>query len=172
MQVDAAAFKQFYQKYYHYVFSIVIKYIPSKEDAEDIISEVFLSLYKLFDQIDNKANVKALVFTITKRRVNDYLRKKYHLANYLNDAVDVNLIAELEDPTAINHEEQVNLVQKLITVLKPKYQQLYKLKYQLKLTNSKTGEKMGLSENYVKVLNNRLIKQLKQLWIKKNNNQI
>lgn len=167
MQFATDSFKGFYHKYYRYVFTVVATYVPLKEDAEDIIAEVFISLYKIYEQIDSSENVKALVFTITKRRVNDFLRKKYKLKEHevCFDDIDTYAFASKRDTESALNDKQPRLKMKqLVLQLKQRYRSFYKLKYQQELTNEQIGNELGITENNVKVLNTRLIAKLKILW--------
>lgn len=157
-----AEFEQLYKQYFNYVMFIVAQQLPRTEDREDTVSEVFIDLWKLFENLDNTKNVKSLLFTITKRRIYDFLRKHYRLQE--------KELPTIEESEFVNKESEatelpiLNKVQKLVGKLGLKYQKLFKLKYIEHVSNSSIAKEMGISLNYVKVLNNRLIKQLKKLW--------
>ncbi len=171
MQIAEDSFKGFYKEYYRYVFSVVATYVPLKEDAEDVIAEVFISLFKIYSQLDSAANIKALIFTITKRRINDFLRKKYKLKEHEIFIEDLDKRAGSIDDEVENFTTNKRprlLIKQLVLKLKQRYRNYYELKYKERLTNEQIGEKMGITENNVKVLNTRLITKLKTLWMRQN----
>lgn len=49
-----------------------------KEDAEDILQEVFITAMKTFHQLKNKASFKAWIISIARNKCNDYFRNKAH----------------------------------------------------------------------------------------------
>lgn len=50
--------------------------INSKEDADDILQEVYLIAFKKFCQLKNKDSFKAWIISIARNKCNDYFRKK------------------------------------------------------------------------------------------------
>lgn len=173
MQTDRSSFRKFYKDYYRYVFAIVAKYVPQKEDAEDIVSEVFINLYKIFDTLDSSSNIKSLVFTITKRRINDFLRKKYRLKEYEVNITDIADKKDKDEVAYYNKEKSSSrlLVKQMVLTLKAKYQELFRLWYQEGLPLSEVSKRMSITENYAKVINTRLIKKLTKLWETQNQKQ-
>lgn len=167
MHPEEEDFKRFYHEYYRYVFAVVATYIPHKQDAEDIISEVFISIYKSFDKLDYSENVKAFVFTVTKRRINDFLRKKYKISEFEINVEDIDSIPQQNEAETTLNTTRRDLMSKMVAELDLKYKQLYKYKYKQGLPISQVSEKMGITINYVKVLNNRLIKKLSKLWMQR-----
>lgn len=160
-------FKGFYNEYFRYVYFIVAQYVPIIEDREDVISDVFSNLWKFFENIDTEKNVKSLVFTITKRKINDFLRKKYRLHD---KEIIIEDFDNLEEPSKKNTKSiQNNFFVQLILQFDQKYQTLYKLKYQQNLSYSQIAQEMKITKNNAKVLHNRLIKKLKKIWTQKNN---
>lgn len=159
-------FRQFYNQYFRYVYKIVANYIPILEDREDVVSEVFIDLCEVFENIDESKNVKALVFTITKRKVNDLLRKKYKLTE---NEVWIQDISEL----GYKEEDSVgkkNFLDELVKDLNLKYKKIYILKYEQNLSFSQIAKELNITKSYAKVLHNRLKKQIKIIWNQKKQN--
>ena len=50
--------------------------ISSKEDADDVLQEIFLTAYQKFTQLKNKDSFKAWIISIARNKCNDYFRKK------------------------------------------------------------------------------------------------
>jgi len=64
--------------YNHYIYSIIEHAISNQEDIEEILSDVFLSLWKNYSKLDKDTNVRAYLIGITK----NLIKKKYR--NYHN----------------------------------------------------------------------------------------
>ena len=47
-----------------------------KEDADDVLQEVYFTAYQKFAQLKNKASFKAWIISIARNQCNDYFRKK------------------------------------------------------------------------------------------------
>ncbi len=65
-QGDRPAFDQLYHRYAGPIFAMVYKHIRNRADAEDIIQEVFLSMWEKRMAIDIQ---HSLLITCTARRV-------------------------------------------------------------------------------------------------------
>ena len=90
------------------LLAYTLKLAGQQVEAEDIVQDVFLKLWSIRDKLDDHQNVEALVFTMTKNKVLDEL-KRYHadrfddatptaLSNY-NTAQNPENIAEEHDTT-------------------------------------------------------------------------
>lgn len=70
-------FNKFYDEYQR--FSAYVAYCITKDKllAEDISQEIFITLYKMMENLDysDHKKLKALVFRATTNRCNDYFRK-------------------------------------------------------------------------------------------------
>ncbi len=163
---NKAKFEQIYKQYFNYIMLIIAQQIPRREDREDIVSEVFIDLWKIFENVDISKNIKSLLFTISKRRIYDFLRKKYRLQELELPIIDETEYSDNESKP--NQLPILNQIAKLVERLDKKYQILYQLKYIEHAGNLIIAKEMNISLSYVKVLNNRLIKQLQKLWNNQN----
>lgn len=66
--------------------------VSDKEDAKDIVQDVFLAAYSGYQSFRGKSSIKTWLQTILKNKVADYYRKKYKnptkitLTNFFNEA--------------------------------------------------------------------------------------
>lgn len=77
---DERAFRQLYQSFIRYVFSIVSRYVTNKSDHQDVIQEIFARVYlsiKTYDE--SKGEFKYWLRRITINQCIQHSRKK---ANY------------------------------------------------------------------------------------------
>ena len=86
--------------------------INNREDADEVFQEVFLSLWKALRKFRGDAKPSTLLNVITKRRIVDYLRKKYHYSEIITSALssrylmgsasDVSYIENIEETLHVN----------------------------------------------------------------------
>lgn len=71
-------FDEFYIHWYSRMIRFAREYVTSKDDAEDIVQDVFLSLYGKYNSLtyQYQVNLVAYIFTSIKNRCIDLLRKK------------------------------------------------------------------------------------------------
>ncbi|MFW5702383.1 MAG: sigma-70 family RNA polymerase sigma factor [Candidatus Dojkabacteria bacterium] len=156
-------FRAIYEQYLPYVYKIARNSISRREDLEEVVSDVFISVWDLLNNIE-PGKEKALIITITRRRVADWLRKHYKLSQReLVHIEEVGQIDQAESFQGQNHSLILKL-KKLLTDLNQKERSLIQLKYERKLTNRQVAAELGISLNNLKVRHNRLIKKLQKTW--------
>lgn len=50
--------------------------LSSKDDAEDVLQEVYFTAYHKFPQLKNDSSFKAWIISIARNKCNDYFRRK------------------------------------------------------------------------------------------------
>jgi len=81
---DKKAFEVVFEHYKNYLYRFIRKALPSEEDPEGIVQEVFISLWLNRDNLDERKPLKPYLFTIAKNQIYDQLRKIYSKRKYLD----------------------------------------------------------------------------------------
>lgn len=71
------AFKKWVEQYSEPLLKRAIYLLSAREDAEDIVQEVFISAFSSFDSFKNESKPLTWLYTILKYKVADFYRKKY-----------------------------------------------------------------------------------------------
>ena len=69
-------FTKAYVRYYPKLVRFSQTYVSSRQDAENIVQDVFLHLWEHWDTIDSLINMNAFLFMSVKNKCIDYLRKQ------------------------------------------------------------------------------------------------
>lgn len=88
-QGDAAAFRQLYDRYRDVVYKTAYRLIGSRQDAEDVTQEVFVTIYRRLSTFDFRSSFKAWCYRITVNACYDRLRKRQRRAPYRGGNPDV-----------------------------------------------------------------------------------
>lgn len=145
------AFKKVYEEYSQALFSIAIKYLRSKELAEDAVHDVFIKLWNNRKKLNEEGSLKGFLFTATKNHVLNMLIsnrekvKKHVLVQYQQkiDKQTPNNISSLA--------EYRELCQQAVLQLPDRMREVFELRTNEGLTNQEVAEYLGISENTVKV---------------------
>ena len=99
--------------YNSYIYTIIKNSLSNKEDIEEILSDVFMVLWKNYEKIDKDIKIKPYLIGITK----NLIRKKYrvlnettiteNIENYeyeINNNIDVQSLAEQNEKCKIISE--------------------------------------------------------------------
>ena len=100
MVYDASTQEQIYRDYYDKVYAYTVNRTRSREDAEDLTSEIFIKVYNKLESFDDKkAQLSTWIYQIAKHSVIDYYRR-YKLSEELpeeitdEDEIDQDLLYE------------------------------------------------------------------------------
>lgn len=134
-------------------FSLELEhYINSKvsntHDAEDILQEVFIKIFKNIDKLEKQDSVKSWLYKITKNTIIDYYKKKKEIVL----APEKMLNIEDEDLTEDNMNEEIsNCLKKMLFDLPDKYRQVYDLYENQNMKHKEIGEKLDISLSTSKI---------------------
>ncbi|MBD3251267.1 RNA polymerase sigma factor, partial [Candidatus Uhrbacteria bacterium] len=73
-QQDPQAFARLYDRYVSAIFRFVMLKVPSKSDAEDITSEVFLKCWNYLQEHHDVKQIRALLYRIARNAIADWYR--------------------------------------------------------------------------------------------------
>lgn len=84
-----------YKDFHHTLHRYIQSKIRIKEDAEDILQNVFIQIATKINTLSKKDKLRSWVFTITRNSIIDYYRSKYKNQNTdLNENIEHNLLNE------------------------------------------------------------------------------
>lgn len=148
---DKAAFTALYRRYWESLFITAVKVVRCKQDAADIVQEVFMSLWRRREELSLTGPLAAYLQTSVKYKTIHYIEKNITRRNYLE------MISELADPCPTSPVEtllQVKEIQELVhtTVMNmpPRMQSVYRMSRQEHLTHKEIALELGISEETVK----------------------
>src|SRR5690606_22773553 len=78
---DGRAFEAIYRRYWRRLFVFVYHQIGSKEEAEEILHDLMVSLWLNRSDLDIR-NLKLFLFAAARNLVNMYFRKQINLRKY------------------------------------------------------------------------------------------
>jgi len=147
---DQLAYRQLFIQFYNRLSRFVMGFTKSKELTEEIVSDVFINVWRRRKNIQEIMNLKLYLYVSAKNITFNYL-KKLHREN-LADLESVKI--EPEDPFAdpgaamITHEMNVKL-KAAIKELPPRCKLIFTLIKEDGLTYKQTATLLGISESTV-----------------------
>jgi RNA polymerase sigma-70 factor (ECF subfamily) len=121
-------FSRFIESYSSDLFYYAYYLVKSKEEAEEIVSDVFLEVWQNRNKIEEIQNLKAWLLTITHNKAISFLRKK----KQLNVSVSWDEIAlyaipqDLQTPDEqLISQEEISRINKIIKKLPPRCKQVF-----------------------------------------------
>ncbi len=157
-------FEEFYREHYQSSFYYVYRFLPQPANVEDVVSEVFLALWKSWQTLVKPEHRKAFLYRVTCNKVNDFLRK-YYAFSLKTEVFDeaVMFLPSLEENSAKKGETLTKLIWEKIATLSERDRELLRLRYVENKTFVQIAEALGITENNAKVKHHRLIIKLQEL---------
>jgi RNA polymerase sigma-70 factor, ECF subfamily len=166
---EKEALEMLYNNFFNQIYYYVYSRINNVHDAQEIVSEVFLSMVEGITKFKGESSFKNYMFGITKNKIRDFIRNKYKSSDYVlqsNFAENSfeNLTTEDADYTYKNKLR--NLLKQIYKLMKPRYAKVLDLRFNKMNSVDETAEILGISQNNVKVIQHRAIKQANAIWEK------
>lgn len=118
--------------------------LPSREDAEDVLQEVYLTAYQKFSQLKNKESFKPWLISIARNKCSDYFRKQATRSEISMDA------AETEPLYTRMGVFDGNAVQETLELLGDKDREVLYLSFWQELSHSEIAKRLNIPVGTVK----------------------
>ncbi len=161
--MDEHAFKGFVELYTSDLLYYAQYIVRSKEEAEEIVSDVFVTVWQNRNKIREIEHVKAWLLTITHNQAVSYLRKKNHAVSSVTwEEMGENAIpADLQTPDErLISQEEMSRINHAIHTLPPRCRQVFVLAKIEKLLYKDIAGLLGIS---VKTINMHIASALERI---------
>lgn len=134
-------FDGLYRRYISAVYRLCMRYVGRSDVAEELASEVFLTLYQQFDTVED-SQLPAWLFTVAKRRAIDYWRRQRYeeLPRTVPETREASLDASIDARSLLARCTQLTHVHRSVLLLR----------YVYGMSRSEIAERTGLEEMQVK----------------------
>jgi len=164
---DKESLQKLYNHFFNQIYYYVYSRINSLHETQEITSEVFLSMVENISKFKGESSFKNYIFGIAKNKIRDYIRNKYKssgyiLQSYFEDQAFDQIIQE-EPDYSYKHKLR-NALNHITRLLNPRYAKVLDLRFNQMNSVEETAKILGVTDNNVKVMQHRAIKQASQIW--------
>ena len=146
---DVKAFDEIFQLYNKKIYSFSLRHLKNKEEAEGVVQEVFMKLWKNRAKLKVKADFQAYLFTITfniiKNRFRKLDREQRHLEAY---ALTLKTKEHLSNAEA-EYDHLKGMLDKFVEQLPPRQKEILLLNKEGGLTVEEIAQKLNISKRTV-----------------------
>lgn len=165
LQGEQNAYAELVNRYQGYVFTLVMRMIKSREDAEEVAQDVFIKAYRSLADFRGESKFTTWLYTITNTTCITFLRKKkldiHSLENEkvfeVADSKDSGLRANM-----IEQKSRVNMVNEAIAMLSPDDAEIITLFYKAEQNLEEIARILRIESNNAKVRLHRARTRLKE----------
>ena len=146
------AFTQILDAYQDRVFGIAFRYLKSRENAKEIVQEVFLKVWNRRIAFAEVRNLEAFIFTATKNLTLNYLEKLAHewSAQYqFTRNHDSNGVSNSVEHHILDQQNE-ELLKQTLQMLPPHQMQVYQLARVEGLSYEEIANRLSITVNTVK----------------------
>jgi RNA polymerase sigma-70 factor, ECF subfamily len=148
-QGDRLAMQVLYGRHHVRVYRFGLRLVRDVQVAEDLISEVFLDVWRQAGKFEGRSAVSTWLLAITRFKALSALRRRKDLeldeeaANAIEDQSD--------DPeTAVQKKDTSEALRECLTALSPEHREIVDLVYYHEKSVEEVAEIVGIPENTVK----------------------
>jgi|SRR5690606_20836574 len=147
---DQHVYRKIFEAYYQLIYNYAVKFCKCHEEAEEIVQEVFISLFLNRSKINSPEGIYPYLFVLTKRQTIATFRKNVIHARF--DSHLRNNWCEESHASEQNLDaaELLRIWNAAIKGLPLKQQEIYELNKLEGLSYQDIADKIGISKNTVK----------------------
>lgn len=161
LRKEDRAFTQLYDMYSKSLFSIITNLIKDREEAEDVLQEVFVKIWKNIDTYNqSKGRLYTWMLNITRNTAIDKLRSKGYNNSQKNLSSD-NFVHLLDDSNKLTNKIDSIGLRDFVNKLKPKCIQLIDLLFFKGFTQQEASEELVIPLGTVKTQNRMCMNDLR-----------
>lgn len=162
---DQQAYAGLVGRYKNYVFTLVLRFIKNREDAEEVAQDIFIKAYRSLSDFRGESKFSTWLYTIVNTTCITFLRKKKLEVHSLDNEKVFETADSRESGFSANRVEQkskINMVNKAIAMLNPDDAEIITLFYKAEQSLEEIGTILGLEPNTAKVRLHRARTRLKE----------
>ena len=158
---DQRAFQQFYEGLFVKLYQFSVSYVRSKEIAEELVNDVFLSIWEKRNVLHTINNINVYLYVSVKNASLNFLRKKnLPLPLDVDDLHLDHFKMNINPETILINRDIQGQIQKAIDQLPPRCKMIFKLVKEDGLTYKEVASILDVS---VKTVDSQLCIALKKL---------
>lgn len=164
----SSEFKMRVMPYSDRIYRMAYRFMGNREEAEDIVQEVYLKLWGLRKELDKYDSIEAFSIRIARNLCLDYLRKRKTNQNAMN--LERNNWDETHSETpqdSIEKKEEKEVVLSLIEALPEPQRSLVHLRHIEEKEYDEIASMVNMNVNAIRVSISRARKQMREMLEKK-----
>lgn len=143
------AFDMLYKKYSRKLYKFGYSILKSTEESENLIQDVFLSLWENRHKVEKDSSIKSYIFTITYNSAISIIRKKARKSEFFEYLKTQQEIIEEPVNVELEYKELTNKLDEIIKVLPQRQREVYVMHKVEGLKYCEIAERMNISVNTI-----------------------
>ncbi|WP_183557817.1 RNA polymerase sigma-70 factor [Mucilaginibacter sp. SP1R1] len=146
---DRAAYTEIYTRYKFILHHHAWNKVRNKEEAQDILQEVFTNLWLKRETIRIDSNLSGYLYSAVRNRILDYFAHHEVKVKYVNSVKPI-LNLDVATDHRVRENQLKTLIELEIAELPPRTRKVFEMSRNQHLTHREIAEQLGTSEETVK----------------------
>ena len=143
------SFTILYEQQYERLFRFALHFVPDHEDCEDILADVFVSIWENWDSLKKIDNLNSYLFTAIKNRCLKFLNKRNYFEEYIED-LHIHLSIDHTTPEALlDSNEITGIIEDALNQLPQRCKLIFLMLKEDNLKYKEVADILGISEKTV-----------------------
>jgi RNA polymerase sigma-70 factor (ECF subfamily) len=164
---DSQTFRQLFDSHAEALRRYARRIVRSRETAEDLVQDVFLRLWHRWEQVEMGPDIRAYLFTVTRSRALDHLRRERTKARAAALALPRGITGDEPalSPDAdrkLEADEISRAIERVLATMPPRRREIIALRLRHHLPTAVIAQRLGISPRTVEVHIARATKTLRE----------
>lgn len=150
---DVLSFDDIFKKYNKKVYTFAFSYLKNREEAQDVVQEVFMNLWRYRDQINEYYVFSKYLFKITYNATCKRFRKQASDRKQMEEVVRNSILEDDSTNLEIEYNNLLETANAFIEKLPSRQKKIFLLSVNDRLTNDQIAKQLNISkktvENYL-----------------------
>lgn len=142
---DEQAFRDLYVKYKHRLFVFSVQILKDKTTAEDLVQDIFTYIWESRRFINPDCNFSSYLFTISKNRILNILKRIDIQDNYINTILNSRTVTNNKPDHNLIENEYKSLLKEAIEKLSPTRKKVFVLSRMQHMTHKEIASELNIS---------------------------
>ena len=146
---DFESFDQLFKKYSKRLYGFAIGYLKSREDAEELVQDIFIKVWENRADLDENQSFNSYLFTIAKNTILNHFRKKANQQSYINYIKHHTKLMHSKTEEDIIYSDLYDHTRIVIDQLPSRRREIFLLNREHGYTNEEIAKRLNISKKTV-----------------------
>ena len=146
---DAVSFDEIFERFNKKVYAFSISNLKNKQDAEEVVQEVFYHLWKDRAKLKELKSLDAWIFAISFNIIRKHFRKLARERKILENFSETKLSKDNSTVTDVEYNDLLEKAEKIIEKLPARQKNIYLLSKRQGLSNTEISTKLNITNKTV-----------------------
>lgn len=143
------AFQELFERYAPRIYQFSLSYLKNKQDAEELVQDVFLRIWEKRESLDKSKNIKAFIFKVAVNTIYDFIRRK-NIESAYKEFAGTDFESQPDSTWhQVIFDEMLHNLDILTKQMPPERQKIFRLSREDGMTNEEIARKMNISKRTV-----------------------